>query len=597
MPIAELKECGMQKGRRVAGILITLIWVVASFGASLSMDAQPSDPAGRPPAEETKSTETKKASAQTDEVTLLQQQLAQQEEQIEQLRKALSEQKQLLEQVVRSTATAPSAPRAQAGKSPETAAGQSSNLGQVASTTPVIPVAATAKSTTADATAPLPAGLTPISAPQVESKSAVAKSPLTLTIGDADFTLGGFMDATAFFRTTNLGSGIGTSFGSPPFSNTPAGQLSELRFSAQNSRVSLMATSLVHDSAVKGYIEADFLGNQPTNAFVTSNSQTMRLRLYWVQIIHGKFEFLGGQSWSMLNPNRTGLSPLPGDIFYSQNMDTNYQVGLTWSRNNQFRFIYHPSKEWAMGISLENPQQFVGTATLPPNFPATEVDQGANVATPNLHPDVIGKIAYDPTVSGKHMHLEIAGLLSSFRTFNPALGAKATATGGGGAANFNLEVAKNLHFILNTFYSDGGGRWIFGLGPDFIVKADGSPSLVHASSAIGGFEYQVNPNTLLYAYYGSAYFQRNTGVYIDPKTGKSSLIGFGYEGSPNSQNKSIQEPTFGLIQTFWQNPRYGKLQLITQYSYLTHAPWFVAPANPKNAHLSMGYVDVRYVLP
>ena len=29
-------------------------------------------------------------------------------------------------------------------------------------------------------------------------------------IGDADFTVGGFMDMTAFFRSTNLGSGIGS---------------------------------------------------------------------------------------------------------------------------------------------------------------------------------------------------------------------------------------------------------------------------------------------------------------------------------------------------------------------------------------------------
>jgi len=576
---------------------MSLSWMTAVLGASLTVAAPPSD-AGRPAAAETKSAESKQAPSRADEVTILKQQLAQQEQQIEQLRKAMSEQKQLLERIVQPATSAPSAPQAQAGTSTEGAGSALDGLGPVASTTPMIP-AAGKSATTADATTPLPGtGATPITAsPQVESKSAVAKSPLTLTIGDADLTIGGFMDATAFFRTTNLGSGIGTSFGSLPFSNTPAGQLSELRFSAQNSRVSLMLTSLVHDWAVKGYLESDFLGTQPTNAFVTSNSQTMRLRLYWAELTRGKFEFLAGQSWSMLNPNRTGLSPMPGDIFYSQNMDTNYQVGLTWSRSQQFRFIYHPSKEWAMGVSLENPEQYVGTVTLPPNFPATEVDQGANVATPNLHPDIIGKIAYDPEVSGKHMHVEVAGLLSSFRTFNPTLNTKSTATGGGGSANFNLEVAKNLHFVLNTFYSDGGGRWIFGLGPDFIVKADGTPSLLHASSAIGGFEYQANPNTLLYGYYGGAYFQRNTAIYIDPKTGKSSLIGFGYAGSPNSQNKSIQEPTFGLIQTFWQNPRYGKLQLITQYSYLTRAPWFVAPANPKNGHLSMGYVDMRYVLP
>ena len=73
-------------------------------------------------------------------------------------------------------------------------------------------------------------------------------------------------------------------------------------------------------------------------------------------------------------------------------------------------------------------------------------------------------------------------------------------------------------------------------------------------------------------------------------------IGYSYVGSPNSQ-RALWEPTSGVVQTLWKNPRYGALQLVTQYSYVTRVPWFVAPATPKNAHLSMGYVDVRYVLP
>ncbi|HLW79024.1 MAG TPA: hypothetical protein VKU44_05425 [Terriglobia bacterium] len=578
--------------------MITLsIFFAVGLNSNWSLAAGSPEDSSRPDAATAKSTTAEKTSARDskpDDVTLLKRQLAEQQDQIEQLRRTLSEQKALLDKLAGSETKVQPAANASSSAAPEA---RPADLGQVASTAPVIP-AAVKTSTVAAATAPLPGMAGPAPAtPQVESKSAVAQSPLTLTIGDADFTIGGFLDATAFYRSTDLGSGIGSSFGSVPFSNSVGGQLSETRFSAQNSRVTLMATSMVHDSAVKGYIEADFLGTQPTNAFVTSNSQTMRLRLYWIQVVHGKFEFLAGQSWSLLNPGRNGMSPMPGDIFYSQDMDTNYQVGLTWSRNNQFRFIYHPSKVWALGLSLENPEQFVGNVTLPPNFPTAEVDQGANTATPNVFPDVVAKITADPMVGGKHEHIEVAGVMSNFRTIDPTLTTKTTATGGGGSVNFNLEVAKNFHFILNTFYSDGGGRWIFGLGPDFIIKQDGTPSLVHASSAITGFEYQVNPNTLLYTYYGGAYYQRNTAIYVDPKTGKASLMGFGYTGSPSSQNKSIQEPTFGLVQTFWQNPRYGKLQLITQYSYVTRSPWFVAPGTPKNAHLSMGYVDIRYVLP
>ena len=590
----------MQKGRKGTHVLVALgIFLAVCLNSGFLTAAEP-PPAGedssQPKGEAAKSASARNNSTEdskADDMAVLKRRVAEQQEQIEQLRQALGEQKRLLDQMAGAQTGARST---EEPKPPATVEVRHPELGQVTSTTPVIPAVSAKTSKVANATAPLPgAGAAPT--PQVESKSAVAKSPLTLTIGDADFTLSGFVDATAFYRTTDLGSGIGSSFGSLPFSNTPQGRLSETRFTAQNSRVSLMATSLVHDSAIKGYLEADFLGTQPANAFVTSNSQTARLRLYWIQVIHGKFEFLAGQSWSLLNPNRTGMSPMPSDIFYSQDMDTNYQVGLTWSRNNQFRFIYHPSKVWALGLSLENPEQFVGNATLPPNFPTAEVDQGANTATPNLVPDVIAKITADPMVGGKHDHIEVAGVMSNFRTIDPTLTTHTTTTGGGGSVNFNLEVAKNFHFILNTFYSDGGGRWIFGLGPDFIVKQDGTPSLVHASSAIAGIEYQVNPNFLLYSYYGGAYFQRNTAIYVDPKTMKKTFIGFGYPGSPTSQNKSIQEPTFGFVQTFWQNPRYGKLQLITQYSYVTREPWSVAAGAPKNAHLSMGYVDVRYVLP
>jgi hypothetical protein len=74
-------------------------------------------------------------------------------------------------------------------------------------------------------------------------------------------------------------------------------------------------------------------------------------------------------------------------------------------------------------------------------------------------------------------------------------------------------------------------------------------------------------------------------------------IGYGGLNSANTNNRAIQEGTFDWTQTFWRNPQYGAVLLITQYSYLTRAPWFVAAGAPKNAHLSMGFVSLRYVLP
>src|SRR5260370_38468541 len=162
------------------------------------------------------------------------------------------------------------------------------------------------------------------------------------------------MDFTTVFRTSNPGSGIGTNFGSIPYNSAINGRNTELRLSAQNSRIGLRVDANVHGANVLGYMESDFLGFNPPNVAVTSNSNSLRLRLYWVDVRKDKVELFAGQSWSMLTPNRKGLSALPADLFYSQDIDVNYQNGLVWSRNPQFRFILHPTEQIAMASSLYN---------------------------------------------------------------------------------------------------------------------------------------------------------------------------------------------------------------------------------------------------
>jgi hypothetical protein len=456
-----------------------------------------------------------------------------------------------------------------------------------------------------------PLGATPT--PQISQGTT---SPLSFRIGGADFTPLGFLDMTGVFRSTDVGSGIGTSFGGIPFNAaSPAGQLSELRFSAQNSRIGLRIDSDPGDFHVRGYIEADFLGNPATNLQVGSHPDTLRMRLYWVDVHKGKIEILAGQSWSMMTPNRVGLSPMPGDIFYSQDMDTNYQVGLVWLRTPGFRLVFHPSDNVAWGFALEDPeQQNGGLVTYPATFTSTDDNQidengsGGGSKTPNKAPDIISKLAFDthPNGGGRNFHIEVAGLYRAFRLNTPGLG-NVTSSGGGGSINANLELFKNFHLIANTFWSDGGGRYIFQLGPDFAVNVNGAgnfvPSPIHAGSGVGGFEYTIK-NSLLYAYYGAAYFGRD----FQATTGTGGTItytGYGYPGSGSSQNRTIQEPTIGLIQTFWKNPNYGDLKLITQVSYLSRNPWADAataatgsnPGGAASAHLGMAYVDLRYDLP
>jgi len=466
------------------------------------------------------------------------------------------------------------------------------------------------------------ASMEPTTAAQgIDHGPSESKSPLSFKIGSADFTPGGFLDFTTFYRSTNVGSGIATAFGSIPFSNQlPQARLSETRLSAQYSRLSLKVDAHLTDStAITGYMESDFLGFQPANAYQTANSDSLRLRVYWADVRHGKWEMLGGQAWSLLTPNRVGLSPLTPDVFYTLDEDPNFQVGLTWARQPQFRVVYHPTSNWAFGVSLENPQQFVpGSVVFPSAFFSTQFDNGSgstsalssasNTAVPNLHPDIIVKTAFDAHPAGRSLHIEAAGLLRSFRVLNnlttPAT--TNTITGGGGSLNVNYEIIHNLRLIANSFYSYGGGRYIFGLGPDVIVKPDGTLSGIHAGSGIGGLEYQATPRYMFYSYYGGAYFQRNFGFLAatpasscDGITG-FTCVGFGFPGSANTSNRAIQEGTFGVIPTLWSNENYGRLQIISQYSYVIRSPWSILSAtgpNPKNAHTNMVYFGLRYILP
>jgi uncharacterized coiled-coil protein SlyX len=546
----------MKRSRRAAFVLSLV--AITFLGTSRAAD----DPAD-------KTTSTAGSAA---ELAKLRVQLEEQQKQIEQLSAMLTAQKKMLDQVSATSQAAPSH--------------MLPNLGEVASTTPVLPPAPPA---------PAPRVLDP----QVPAGDAT--SPLQLKIGDTTIMPVGFMDATGVWRDKDAGSGIGTSFGSVPYNNVTAGKLSEFRFSPQNSRIGFRIDGNWKGTHFLAYNEFDFLGTSGTNNLgVTNGAFVPRLRLFWVDVRKGAFEMLAGQSWSLLTPNRKGLSALPGDLFYSQVVDVNYMAGLTWTRQPGVRFIYHPTDKVAVGLSLENPNQYIGgsgggsTVVLPSTLTAlagTQLDNASNVlVTPNLHPDIIAKIAFDPI---SQVHFEIAGIERTFKDWNPNTNVYSTKAGGGGSFNGNFEVVKNFRLVTNNYWSDGGGRYLFGQAPDVAVRADGSLSPIHAGGTVDGFEATVNKNTLLYAYYGGIYVGRD--VVIDANG--TSLVGYGYRGSANSQNRAIQEITFGLNQTIWKDAKYGALNFMAQYEYALRNPWYIAPNAPKGTHDNTIYINLRYSLP
>lgn len=111
-------------------------------------------------------------------------------------------------------------------------------------------------------------------------------------------------------------------------------------------------------------------------------------------------------------------------------IDVNYQAGLVWARIPQFRFVYHATPSLAIGLSLENPEQYIGgsagggTITLPTAIVtpyATQLDNGnTTLCVPNLHPDIVAKIAFDK-VGKRDLHVEVAGLLGVLNSSTPTI--------------------------------------------------------------------------------------------------------------------------------------------------------------------------------
>jgi hypothetical protein len=526
---------------------------------------------------------TQQSSSQNPEVQELKRQLAEQQKQIDELRMILLGQKKQIDTVTNAVA-APSAPAVPAATG--VALPASKGIGEVASITPVLPPV------------PIHASLVP---PLPQATTASEPNPLQIKIGEATIQPVGFMDLTNTFRSTNAGTSLQTNFGSIPYTNTIPGRLTEDKLSAANSRIGFRVDALFKDIHILGYYEGDFVGGVAgNNTQVSSNSLLYRIRLYWVDLRKNKLEFLAGQSWSMMTPNRKQISALPGDLFYSQVVDVNYMNGLTWGRVPGMRILYHPSEKVTFGLSAENGVQYFGGSgggglpTLPASLATPiggQVDENVanGITAPNVHPDFIGKVAFDPS---SRVHFELAGVVSSVRLWDPLTNEHNSKTGGGGSVNGNFEIFPGFRLVTNNFWSDGEGRYLFGVAPDFIVRADGSPSLIHSGSTVSGFEY-AHKNTQIYAYYGGIFIGKNTALDADGKT----KIGYGYAGSANSQNKTTQEGTGGLTQTLFRDPKYGAVQMMFQYAYFFRNPWNIVPGTPRNAHESAVWFNLRYTLP
>ena len=175
--------------------------------------------------------------------------------------------------------------------------------------------------------------------------------------------------------------------------------------------------------------------------------------------------------------------------------------------------------------------------------------------------------------------------------------------GGGVMGGVNVGFSKGFRVVGHGMWGSGIGRYMIGSGPDAVVfpiatgpgAFDADLSLVHSGSAGCGRRShgrQEPVRLLLWRILLRTQFVRGR---HQPGAGQDCRLWW----NQFSQQRQPRYPGgFNRMDSdFLRNPQYGAVLLVTQASYLTRAPWFVPAGAPKNAHLGMGYLSIRYVLP
>ena len=419
-----------------------------------------------------------------------------------------------------------------------------------------------------------------------------------LDIGPAQLRFGGYVGVTGLYRSTNSGGGPGTAFAAIPYEDTLAGSVSETRLTAQSSRLSIRVDAPFPEARFRqmaGYFEMDFSGDTPGNIAVTASSAGFRLRQAFAEAQYGQhFVVAAGQAFTLMTPPKGQLSIWPSDYELSQTVDTNYVTGLVWERVPQVRFTWRPSAIFNWAASIENPEQQIGAGLV--SLPACCADDllaqyntgNAALRTPNLMPDFVTRIAYNPSPA---VHVDVGGVLRAFRHTLAPYDDSVKAVGGGVSANARWNPASRTRLIGQFAHGPGLGRYVGGLAPDVAFRSDGSIAPIPTTSWVAGIEQVVSAR-----FSGAAYY---SGLQIDATTfvdANGQAIGFGHEGASNAVNREIQEVTGTVSYLAVRTENRGSVQVNFQTSWLRREPWWQG-GGPDVARAFLFFAQVRYNLP
>src|SRR5262249_38503196 len=144
-------------------------------------------------------------------------------------------------------------------------------------------------------------GASVVALASIAAAAPTAMADATTDLGPATVTLGGFLAAEGAYRERSESADIGSSFSGIPFPNATNAHYSETRFTARQSRLSVLAQGNVNpDTHLAFYGEFDFLGAAQTANSNESNSYNLRIRNVYGTVDWDAegIELLAGQSWS-----------------------------------------------------------------------------------------------------------------------------------------------------------------------------------------------------------------------------------------------------------------------------------------------------------
>ena len=256
-------------------------------------------------------------------------------------------------------------------------------------------------------------------------------------------------------------------------------------------------------------------------------------------------------------------------------------------------------------MSAENPQT-TESGTLPAGFTYNQAASAggqfnaSNSLSLNHVPDVVGKVAYDPTVDGHSVHVEGFGLGRDFYSRDNGENKDVVSGGGGGSVLVGV-LPKLLDVRLSGAVGAGLGRYGTSQLPDITVASNGAVKPLSETMLLAGATLHALPTLDLYAYAGMEQDARKAlgtagGVNYGYGNPLNSNAGCSIEGSTatcTGNTRSVRQATVGLWDTVYSGG-FGQLRAGLQYSYTQRVAFSSLQGGAPRTDENTVFTSLRY---